>query len=74
MAKLLTTHSRPVKECGGRILYGIKLIYKDKVQMKHKEARKNYELKKLEGIKFVHGCGKRKLLYKKSAEKLEEYL
>ena len=39
-----------VKEC--EELYGIKLIYKDKVQMKHvkKLRKKLYELKILEAI------------------------
>ena len=65
MAKLLTKIADLVKEC--EEFYGIKLIYKDKVQMKHvkKLRKKLYELKKLEGIEFVHGCGKeKKLLYK----------
>ena len=58
------------------MLYGIKLIYKDKVQMKHvKRLRKKfYELKNLEAIEFVYGCGKRKTTLQKSIEKLEEYL
>ena len=40
----------------------MELIYKDKVQMKHikKLRKKLYELKNLEAIEFVHGCGKRK--------------
>ena len=33
-----------------------------------------YELKNLEGIEFVHECGKRKTTLQKSIEKLEEYL
>jgi hypothetical protein len=58
------------------MLYGIKLIYKDKVQMKHvkKLRKKLYELKNLEAIEFVQGCGKRKTTLQKSIEKLEEYL
>ena len=74
MAKLLSKIADLVKECED--LYGIKLIYKDKVQMKHvKRLRKKlYELKKIEGVKFVHGCGKRKTALQKSIEKLEEYL
>ena len=74
MAKLLTKIADLVKEC--EEFYGIKLIYKDKVQMKHvkKLRKKLYELKKLEGIEFVHGCGKRKTTLQKSIEKLEEYL
>ena len=74
MAKLLTKIADLVKEC--EEFYGIKLIYKDKVQMKHvkKLRKKLYELKKLEGIEFVHGCGKKKTTLQKSIEKLEEYL
>ena len=57
-------------------LYGIKLIYKDKVEIKHikKLRKKLYELKKMKGIEFVHGCGKRKTTLQKSIKKLEEYL
>ena len=60
LSKLLIKIADLVKEC--EELYGIKLIYKDKVQMKHvkKLRKKLYELKSLEGIEFVHGCGKRK--------------
>ena len=74
MAKLSIKLADFVKE--SEELYGIKLIYKNKVKIKHiKKLRKRlYELKKLEGIKFVHGCGKRKTILQKSIEKLEEYL
>ena len=74
LSKLLIKIADLVKEC--EELYGIKLIYKDKVQMKHvkKLRKKLYELKNLEGIEFVHGCGKRKTTLQKSIEKLEEYL
>ena len=74
MAKLSIKLADFVKE--SEELYGIKLIYKNKVKIKHiKKLRKRlYELKKLEGIKFVHGCGKRKTTLQKSIEKLEEYL
>lgn len=74
MAKLLIKLADLVKEC--EELYGIKLIYKDKVQLKHvkKLRKKLYELKILEGIEFVHGCGKRKTTLQKSIERLEEYL
>ena len=37
-------------------------------------GEKLYELKNLEEIEFVHGCGKRKTTLQKSIEKLEEYL
>ena len=74
MAKLSIKLADFVKE--SEELYGIKLIYKNKVKIKHiKKLRKRlYELKKLEGIKFVHGCGKRKTILQKSIEKLEKYL
>lgn len=74
LSKLLIKIADLVKEC--EELYGIKLIYKDKVQMKHvkKLRKKLYELKNLEAIEFVHGCGKRKTTLQKSIEKLEEYL
>ena len=35
-----------------------------------KECEELYELKNLEGIEFVHGCGKRKTTLQKSIEKL----
>lgn len=74
MAKLLIKLADLVKE--SEELYGIKLIYKDKVEIKHvkKLKKKLYELKRSEGIEFVHGCGKRKTTLQKSIEKLEEYL
>lgn len=74
LSKLLIKISNLVKEC--EELFGIKLIYKNKVQMKHvkKLRKKLYELKKLEDVEFVHGCGKRKTALQKSIEKLEEYL
>ena len=74
MAKLLIKLADLVKE--SEELYGIKLIYRDKVEIKHvkKLRKKLYELKRLEGIEFVHGCGKRKTTLQKSIEKLEEYL
>ncbi|WP_418223233.1 IS1182 family transposase [Clostridium isatidis] len=74
MAKLLIKLADLVKE--SEELYGIKLIYKDKVEIKHvkKLRKKLYELKKSEGIEFVHGCGKRKTALQRSIEKLEEYL
>ncbi len=74
MAKLLIKVADLVKEC--EELYDIKLIYKNAVQMKHvkKLRKKLYALKKSEGIKFVHGCGKRKTPLQRSIEKLEEYL
>lgn len=74
MAKLLIKIADLVKEC--EELYDIKLIYKNKVQMRHvKRLKKSlYELKRIENIEFVHGCGKRKSPLQKSIEKIEEYL
>ena len=74
MVKLLIKIADLVKE--SEELYGIKLIYKDKIKMKHvkKLRKKLYTLKKSEGLEFVHGCGKRKTPLQKSIEKLEEYL
>lgn len=74
LAKLLIKIADLVKEC--EELYAIKLIYKNKVQMRHvkKLRKKLYELKKIENIEFVYGCGKRKSPLQKSIEKLEEYL
>ena len=74
MAKLLNKIAVLVSEC--EELYGIRLVYDDKVQMKHvkKLRKKLYSLKHLENIEFVHGCGKRKTPIQRSIEKLEEYL
>ena len=74
MAKLLIKIADLVQEC--EELYGIKLIYKNVVKMKHvkKLKKKLYAIKKSECIEFVHGCGKRKSPLQKSIEKLEEYL
>ena len=74
MEKLLIKIADLVKECKEQ--YDIKLIYRNSVQLKHvkKLRKKLYELKKLEGIEFIHGCGKRKTLLQRSIEKLEEYL
>ena len=74
MAKLLTKIADLVQEC--EELYGIRLVYKNVVKMKHvkKLRKKLYAIKKSEGIEFVHGCGKRKSPLQKSIEKLEEYL
>ncbi|WP_367272460.1 hypothetical protein [Clostridium sp.] len=74
MAKLLIKVADLFKEC--EELYGIKLIYKNNVKMKHakKLRKKLYSLKKSEGIEFVYGCGRRKTELQRSIEKLEEYL
>lgn len=74
LEKLIIKMIKLIAECED--LYGIKLIYKNKVQIKHMKKLKKelYKLKKLENIIFVHGCGKRKSPLQKSIEKLEEYL
>jgi len=63
-----------VAECED--LYGIKLVYRNSVKMKHvKRLRKKlYAIKHEENIEFVHGCGKRKTPLQRSIENLEEYL
>lgn len=74
LQKLLSKLADLVAEC--EELYGIKLIYENKVKIKHvKKLRKQlYSLKQKENIQFVHGCGKRKTPIQRSIEKLEEYL
>ena len=73
-ANLLGKLAGLVAEC--EVLYGIRLIYKNTVKMKHvKKLRKRlYALKEQEGIVFVHGAGKRKSRLQKSIETLEECL
>lgn len=73
-AKLLEKLADFVAECEEQ--YGLKLIYHNIVKMKHvKRLRKKlYSIKASEGIKFVHGIGKRKSPLQRSIEKLEEYL
>lgn len=70
MAKLLNKIAVLVSEC--EELYGIKLVYDNKVQMKHvkKLRKKLYALKHSEEIESVHGCGKRKTPIQRSIEKL----
>ncbi|QAT40571.1 IS1182 family transposase [Clostridium sp. JN-9] len=74
LERLLSKLADFVAEC--EKLYGIKLVYENKVKMKHvkKLRKKLYALKKEENIEFVHGCGKRKTPIQRSIEKLEEYL
>ena len=74
MEKLLSKLAAFVEGC--EELYGIKLVYRNQVRMKHvkKLRKKLYALKEAEGIEFVHGTGKRKTLLQKSIETLEEYL
>ncbi|WP_055665746.1 IS1182 family transposase [Desnuesiella massiliensis] len=74
LEKLLIKLADLVAEC--EELYGIKLVYQNKVKMKHvkKLRKKLYTLKHKEKIEFVHGCGKRKTSLQRSIEKLEEYL
>jgi len=74
LEKLLNKLADLVAEC--EKLYEIKLVYQNKVKMKHvkKLRKKLYALKYEENIEFVHGCGKRKTPLQRSIEKLEEYL
>ena len=74
MEKLLSKLAAFVEGC--EELYGIKLVYRSQVRMKHvkKLRKKLYALKEAEGIEFVYGTGKRKTLLQKSIETLEEYL
>lgn len=74
MRKLLDKLAALVEGC--EELYGIKVVYKGQVRMKHvKQLRKKlYALKEAEGIEFVHGAGSRKSMLQKSIETLEGYL
>ena len=74
LEKLLTKLAAFVESC--EAVYGIKVVYRDRVQVKHvkKLRKKLYALKEAEGIVFVHGTGKRKSLLQKSIETLEGYL
>ena len=73
-AKLLMKLADFVADC--EELYGVKIVYGDKVQIKHvKRLRKKlYAIKKAERIEFVHGTGKRKSPIQRSIETLEQYL
>lgn len=74
LAKLLEKIATFVAECED--LYGFRIIYQNKVKIKHlkKLRKKMYALKEKEGIVFVHGVGKRKNPLQKSVEQLEAYL
>lgn len=74
LEKLLGKISAFVEGC--EELYGIKLVYDNRVKMKHvkKLRKKLYALKEAEGIEFVHGVGKRKSILQKSIETLEKYM
>ncbi|PRR78301.1 Transposase DDE domain protein [Clostridium liquoris] len=74
LERLLSKLADFVTEC--EELYGIKLVYDNKVKMKHvkKLHKKLYALKQKENIEFIHGCGKRKTPIQRSIEKLKEYL
>jgi len=71
--KLLIKIADLASEC--EELLGIKSGYNKIIKLKDikKLRKKLYELKKAEGIQFVHGCGKRKTALQRSIEKLEEY-
>lgn len=74
LKKLLGKLAAFVENC--EELYGIRVVYRDQVKMKHvkKLRKKLYALKEEEGICFVHGAGHRKSLLQKSIETLEGYL
>lgn len=74
MKKKLQKAADFVAEC--EELYGIKLVYKDVVKIKHlKKLRKQLsKIKKEEDIEFVHGKGKRKTKLQRSIEELDHYL
>jgi transposase len=74
MAKRLQKAADFIATCEN--MYGIKLIYKNQVKIKHlkKLRKKLYEFKYQENIVFVHGIGKRKTPLQKSIEELEEHL
>jgi len=74
LAKLLEKLAQFVATCEED--YGIKIVYKDKVSLRHvkKLRKKLYKLKEDENITFVHGIGKRKSPLQRSIELLEEYL
>ena len=57
-------------------LYGIKVVYKDRISQSTLERlrKKLYKLKKDEDIEFVHGTGKRKTVLQRSIETLDEYM
>lgn len=74
LEKLLVKLADFVAEC--EELFGIKLVYENKVKMKHvkKLRKKLYALKEEGNVMFVHGIGKRKSPLQRSVEKLEECL
>jgi len=74
MKKKLQKAADFVAEC--EELYGIKLIYKDVVKIKHlKKLRKQLSrIKAEENVVFVHGKGKRKTQLQRSMEELEHYI
>ena len=74
LARLLENIAALVQSCEEE--YGIKIIYGNKVHLKHvKRLRKKlYALKKREKVVFVHGIGKRKHPVQKSIELLEKYM
>lgn len=72
--KLLVKLANLVSEC--EEMYGIKIVYKNKVKMKHvkKLRKKLYEIKAKENVEFVHGRGRRKNPLQSSIETVEELL
>ena len=74
LKRLLEKIEDLVSECAEA--YGLKIGYKNVVKLKDlkKLRKKLYALKITEGIKFVHGCGKRKTALQRSIETIEKYL
>lgn len=72
--KLLKKISIFIAEC--EEFYGIKLIYNNKVKIKHvkKLRKKLYEIKENANINFVYGKGKRKNPIQRSIEQIEHYI
>ena len=73
-AKVLQKSVTLVEQC--EELYGIRVVHDGTVTLhKLKKLRKKlYSLKEEEGIRFVHGIGKRKGQLQKSVEELEHYI
>lgn len=72
--KLFAKITNFIAEC--EEMYGLKLVYKDSISLHSlKRIRKKlYVIKENEGVKFVHGTGKRKSPIQKSIETLESYI
>ena len=73
-ARVLQKSVSLVEQC--EELYGIRVVHDGTVTLhKLKKLRKKlYSLKEEEGLRFVHGIGKRKSQLQKSVEELEHYI